>query len=194
VIRGPLHNSTIPEELKEGDTYVSLKDQGIYLQDVRNIPTQFVDIGPSTGESVGSPMPDVLHENASVHSPHTRDTVVLKEGNTCILLRDESGKRSMPGLVARETESLPKGGPNSIYYEKARQNDLDDVDGWPALSVYLFVIGAFLCYRSRSLYDNISFCLFLFSSSDPVKFWQKRFLSAGDPRHVRAVYRLTFTT
>ena len=108
LIRGPLHNSTIPVELKEGDTYIPLKD--------------------------------------------------------------ESGNRSMPGLVARETESLPKGGPNSIYYEKARQNDPDDVDGWPALSVCLSVIGPFLCYRSRSLYAKVAFCLFLFSSSDPVFF------------------------
>ena len=125
--------------------------------------------------------------------------VELKEGDQYIPLEDERGKRSMPGLVARETESLPKGGPNSIYYEKARQNDPDDVDGWPALSVCLSVIGPFLCYRSRFLYANVAFCLFLFSSSSFLHLilfshWQKRFLSAGDPRHVRAVYRLTFTT
>jgi hypothetical protein len=140
LIRGPLHNSTIPVELKEGDTYASLKDQGIYLQDVRNIPTQFVEIGPSTWDSVGSPMPDVLHE------PYT----------------------------VRETESLPKGDPNSIYYERARQNDLDDVDGWPALSVCCLLsvpfcaIGLVLCIPTF-----LSFCLsflhlILFSSSDPV--------------------------
>lgn len=119
-------------------------------------------------------MPDVLHENASVHSPYTRDTVVLKEGGTCIPLKDESGKRSMPGLVARETESLPKGDPNSIYYERARQSDLDDVDGWPALSVCCLLsvpfcaIGLVLCIPT---FLSFCFCflhLILFSSSDPV--------------------------
>ena len=115
-------------------------------------------------------MPDVLHE----HSPYTRDTVVLKEVDTCIPLKDESGKRSMPGLVVRETESLPKGDPNSIYYERARQNDLDDVDGWPALSVCCLLsvpfcaIGLVLCIPT---FLSFCFCflhLILFSSSDPV--------------------------
>ena len=65
-------------------------------------------------------MPDVLHENASVHSPYTRDTVVLKEGDTYISLKDQRCKRSMEGLVANDVKELTQEELTTLYQEQQR--------------------------------------------------------------------------
>jgi hypothetical protein len=80
------------------------------------------------GVSLSSPVPqgyrpsqtssNGAHDQAQ--SECTRDTVVLKEGDTYISLKDQRGKRSMEGLVANDVKELTQEELTALYQEQQR--------------------------------------------------------------------------
>ena len=98
---------------------------------------------PGSGVSLSSPLSqgcrpaqtsfNGAHDQAQ--SECTRDTVVLKEGDTYISLKDQRGKRSMEGLVANEVKELMQEELTALYQEQQRRSGNASVHSEKSISI-----------------------------------------------------------